>query len=59
MPKYQVKLRPSGLINGQEWPEEGETVDLPETVGEDMAQAGWLSAAKAEKRPARKGQEQR
>jgi hypothetical protein len=44
-------VRPSGLINGAEWPEVGETVELPESVGADMAAAGDLKAVKA---PAKK-----
>lgn len=59
--KVRVKVRPSGLLNGDFWPEVGETVDLPDAVAEAMIAAGHLEAVKApakktepkvEKRPA-------
>lgn len=70
MAKFKVVRRPSGLINGQDWPEVGEVIDLPDSVGNDMSDAGWLekvekkTAAKkaddSEKRPAsKKGEETR
>lgn len=56
--KVRVKVRPSGLLNTQEWPEVGGTVDLPDAVAESMIEAGSLEkvekAAKVEKRPAAK-----
>jgi hypothetical protein len=45
--KARVKVRPSGWLNGQEWPQEGETVDLPEDVAKGMIEAGTLEAVKA------------
>lgn len=64
MATCRVKVRPSGLINGHDWPEVGGTLELPEAVAEDMAAAGWLEVVKdekkVEKRPAsRKGVETR
>ncbi len=52
MAKFRVVVRPSGLINGREWPEVGEVIELPEAVGVDMSEAGTLEAVKVEKRPA-------
>jgi hypothetical protein len=65
MPKYTVKVQPLGLLNSYPWPEAGETVDLPESVGKDMVASGALEEKKpaktaattpdaAEKRPASK-----
>jgi topoisomerase IA-like protein len=55
MPKYTVKVQPLGLLSvageiGVPWPEAGETVDLPESVGKDMVASGALE----EKKPAKK-----
>lgn len=50
MGKFKVKRQPSGLINGLPWPEPGEELELDDQVGQDMADAGWLEAAKAEKK---------
>lgn len=56
--KVNIKVRPTGTINGQPWPEVGETIDLPDVVAEGMSD--WVEAAKVEKRPAsRKGVEKR
>lgn len=65
MAKVRIIVRPTGLINGQEWPEAGQTMDLPKSVAEGMAAAGDVeivadakpvdkTAAKVEKRPAPK-----
>lgn len=52
--KVKVTVRPSGLINGQEWPEVGEVIDLPDVVVADMADylEPVKAAAKVETRPA-------
>lgn len=54
MPKFRVKVQPSGLLNSYPWPEAGETVDLPDSVGKDMVASGALEeikpAKKADKR---------
>ncbi|HEY9494602.1 MAG TPA: hypothetical protein VIR15_07100 [Intrasporangium sp.] len=57
MPKVRIKVRPSGLINGREWPKVGEVLDLPAVVVESMGDAlepvkAEKPADKAEKRPA-------
>ncbi len=52
MAKFRVAVRPSGLINGREWPEAGEVIELPEAVGAGMSEAGTLEAVAVEKRPA-------
>lgn len=54
--KVRIIHQPSGLLNGQPWPEAGETIDLPDATAEGMAAVGHVeivkSAAKVEKRPA-------
>ena len=57
--KVRVIQRPTGLLNGVEWPEEGETIDLPDAVAKGMIEAGTVGklsekkkADKVEKRPA-------
>ena len=54
--KVRVKVRPGGLLNGQEWPEVGDTLDLPDVVAEGMISAGAVEAVekKAAKKPAKK-----
>ena len=62
--KVRILVRPTGLLNGAEWPKVGETVDLPDAVAEGMVKAGHVEKAaakkaaakpeKAEKRPAAK-----
>ena len=64
MARWRVKVQPSGLINGVPWPDVGEDVELPDSVAEDMAEAGWVEQVKAagkgktEKRPASKAGEE-
>lgn len=43
----RVKVRPSGLVNGAPWPQVGETIDLPDSVVVEMANAGWLEVVAA------------
>ncbi|NUR81002.1 MAG: hypothetical protein HOQ21_11225 [Dermatophilaceae bacterium] len=52
--KVRIKVRPSGLINLREWPEVGETIDLPDDVAEGMIASGDVEAVKDEKKPAAK-----
>lgn len=56
MASVRIKVRPTGLINGREWPPVGETIDLPDAVAEGMAGAGHVEIVKdepkVEKRPA-------
>lgn len=65
MPKYRVKVRPLGPLNGKDWPEVGETVEFEAEIGKGMVDAGTLEEVKpakkadkkpdeAEKRPAHK-----
>lgn len=49
MAKVRIKVRPSGLINGREWPEVGEVIDLPAVVAESM---GEFVEPVEERRPA-------
>jgi hypothetical protein len=54
--KVRIKTQPSGLFNGQPWPEVGEEIDVPDVVGADLCDSGVATPvaekAKAEKRPA-------
>jgi hypothetical protein len=51
--KARMKAHPSGLYNGQPWPEVGDVVDLPDHVAEGMIDAGHLERlGKVETRPA-------
>lgn len=52
--KARVKVQPSGLLNGEPWPEPGKTVDLPESVTQGMIAAGDLEEIKAT--PAKKAE---
>jgi hypothetical protein len=38
--KVRIVNRPTGLINGREWPQVGEEIDLPQVVAEGMAAVG-------------------
>jgi len=40
--RVRIKQRITGLINGQAWPDPGETMDLPDGVAEGMATAGHV-----------------
>lgn len=58
---FRVKVKPSGLINGRDWPEVGEVIELDEDAANGMVETGWLEPAKAErskaeKRPAKKAE---
>lgn len=51
--KVRIIVRPTGLLNGQEWPEVGGTIDLPKAVADGMIEAGHVEAVgekKAEKK---------
>jgi hypothetical protein len=50
--KVKIVNRPSGILNGQPWPEVGEEIDLPDIVAEGMADAGAVEIVKA--KPAKK-----
>lgn len=50
--KVRIVTRPTGYINGHEWPQRGEVIDLPEVVVESMGDALEV-VKKVEKRPAR------
>jgi hypothetical protein len=60
MAKVRIVVRPTGSINGADWPEVGKTIDLPDVVAEAMASAGNVEVVAVEKRPApTKGVEKR
>lgn len=55
--KVRIVVRPSGLVDGKDWPDVGEEMDLPDVVAEGMIGAGHVEAVgsdKVEKRPASK-----
>lgn len=50
--KVRIVNRPTGLINGVEWPAVGEEIDLPQSVAEGMAENGDVEVV-VEKRPSK------
>lgn len=40
MTKVVIKNRPNGAYNGEEWPEVGESIDLPDFIAEGMLASG-------------------
>lgn len=38
--KVRIKVRPTGLLNGRDWPDVGEVLEVPDEVGADMCAAG-------------------
>lgn len=54
--RVRIIVRPTGLLNGQEWPAVGQTIDLPKVVAEGMAEAGDVEVVveKASEKPAEK-----
>lgn len=64
MAKVRILVRPTGCINGADWPEVGKTIELPDVVADGMVSDGSVEIVKAvkavEKRPAAtKGVEKR
>ena len=61
--RVRVLVQPTGLINGQPWPEPGGELDLEDVHAQPMIEAGWLARAsdkpKTEKRPSQVKAEQR
>lgn len=55
MTKVRILVRPSGLINGVDWPAVDEVMDLDDAVAEGMAAAGVVEVVKDKpKTPAKK-----
>jgi len=56
--KVRMTANITGCRNGVNWPEAGETIDLPDNEAAEMCSAGFAEpvaeAPKAEKRPAPK-----
>lgn len=50
--RVRIVNRPTGLINGVEWPPAGEEIDLPQSTAEDMAASGTVEIV-VEKRPSK------
>jgi len=44
--KVRVVAQPTGLLNGQPWPEVGEEVELDDAVAEGMVKAGGVEVVK-------------
>lgn len=61
--KVRIKVQPSGLLNGREWPEAGSEIDVPDVVGADLCSSGAAEPVAekkaAEKRPTAKRAEKR
>lgn len=38
--KVRIVNRPSGLLNGRDWPDAGETIEVADVVGADMCAGG-------------------
>lgn len=53
--KVRIIEQPTGMLNGQPWPEAGETVDLPDVAAEDAIASGIAEKVEAAKKaPAKK-----
>ena len=60
--KVRIIVRPTGMVNGVEWPEVGGVLEVSDEAGADMCAAGIgepVVEDKAEKRPAAKKAETR
>jgi hypothetical protein len=60
--KVRIVNRPTGLLNGRDWPEVGEVLEVEDNVGADMCAAGIgepVVEDTTEKRPAVKRGEKR
>ncbi len=57
MAKVKILIRPTGCINGQDWPQVGEEMELADVVAESMSSAGLVAPVKGkapvEKRPSK------
>lgn len=54
--KVRIVNRPTGLLNGRDWPDVGEVFEVPDEVGADMCASGIgepVVEDRAEKRPAK------
>lgn len=38
--KVRIVNRPSGLLNGRDWPEAGEVIEVEDNIGADMCASG-------------------
>jgi hypothetical protein len=60
--KVRIIVRPTGLLNGRDWPEVGEVLEVEDHHGADMCASGIgepVVEDKTEKRPAAKKAETR
>lgn len=60
--KVRIVNRPTGLLNGRDWPEVGEELETTDEAGADMCAAGIAEPVvedRTEKRPAAKRAEKR
>lgn len=51
--KVRIVNRPTGLLNGRDWPVVGEEMELPDDVAHGMADVGHVELVE-EKKPAAK-----
>jgi hypothetical protein len=60
--KVRIVNQPTGILNGQPWPERGEVFEVPDAAGADMCASGIAEPVvedRSEKRPAAKRVEKR
>jgi hypothetical protein len=60
--KVRIVSRPSGLLNGRDWPEVGEVLEVDDVPGADMCASGIAEPVvedRVEKRPTAKRVEKR
>ena len=60
--KVRIVNRPTGLLNGRDWPESGEVFEVDDHIGADMCASGIgepVVEDSTEKRPAAKRGEKR
>ena len=60
--KVRIVNRPTGLLNGRDWPEVGEAFEVEDHIGADMCASGIgepVVEDKTEKRPAPKGEQRK
>ena len=50
MPKVKMLIKISGERNGSEWPEIGETVDVPKDEAESLVSNGYAEKVAAKKK---------
>lgn len=54
--RVRILIQPTGLLNGRDWPDVGEEIDVPDVVGADLCAA---KTAEPVAKPAKKAAEKR